>query len=89
MPIKPGSLDDFDYSMAAAIEAELNMMLVADGQPGLPMDDTPERRDRRRLFVAIARGVTAHLKDHEASLVVHYLDNPTHRTTNVVLQVAP
>jgi len=89
MPIKPGSLDDFAFSMAADMEAELNAMLVADGLPALPMDDTPDRRDRRRLFVAIARGVVRHLKSHEASLGVLYLDAPLTRTTNVVLDVAP
>lgn len=85
MAIKPGTLDDFSSSMAEAIEQALDATLIADGLPGLPMDDTPERRDRRRLFVAIARGVVGHLKAQQASLVVDYDDNGVGRTTSVTL----
>nr|WP_310525016.1 hypothetical protein [Polymorphobacter sp.] len=82
MAIKPGSLDDFGASMAEAIENELNARMILDGLPGLPMEDTPERRDRRRLFVAIARGVMRHLKDNEASIVVPYKDGAANRVTS-------
>lgn len=85
MAIKPGTLDDFAGSMAAEMEAQLNASLIADGLPGLPMENTPERRDRRRLFVAIARGVVRHLKQHEADLDVSYLDDAVARQTNVTL----
>ncbi|SHF99685.1 hypothetical protein SAMN02745157_3307 [Kaistia soli DSM 19436] len=85
MAIKPGTLDDFSASMAEAIEQSLNTSLIADGLPGLPMEDTPERRDRRRLFVAIARGVIGHLKAQQASMVVHYDDDGVSRTTSVTL----
>jgi hypothetical protein len=81
MPLKPGSLDDFAFSMAAAIENELNLSLLADGLPGLPMDASRETRDRRRLFVAIARGVVRHLRDNEGSFVIPYQDGGTNRTT--------
>ena len=87
MAIKPGSLDDFGSSMAEAIENELNTRMILDGLPGLPMEDTPERRDRRRLFVAIARGVMRHLKDNEASIVVPYVDGGTNRATAPVMTV--
>ena len=46
-PPRPGS-------MAAAIEWHLNQLLTTP----LPTDDTPEARDRRRFFAAIARGVS-------------------------------
>lgn len=85
MAIKPGTLDDFAGSMAAEMEAQLNASLIADGLPALPMDDTPERRDRRRLFVAIARGVVRHLKQHQADLNIAYLDDAVTRHTNVTL----
>lgn len=81
MPLKPGSLDDFGASMAEAIEAQLNASLLADGLPGLPNDPASDVRDRRRLFVAIARGVVKYLHDNEASLVIHYVDGGVARTT--------
>jgi hypothetical protein len=85
MAIKPGTLDDFSASMAEAIEQALDAALTGDLLPGLPMDDTPERRDRRRLCVAIARGVVKHLKAEQASMVVHYDDDGVSRTTSVIL----
>ena len=46
-------------SMALRIEWELNRLLVNDNLPTLPdKADDREVRDRRRLFVAIARAVT-------------------------------
>ena len=53
MAIRPGTLDTFNGSMAHAIENELAPLL----DTALPALGTPERRDTRRLFVAIARGV--------------------------------
>jgi hypothetical protein len=53
-------------SMAAAIEWHLNQLLTTP----LPADDTPEARDRRRFFAAIARGVVEHLKDNPDALKV-------------------
>lgn len=88
MPIKPGSLGDFSGSMAAAIESELNAMLVNDGLPGLPVDSSPETRDRRRLFVAIARGVVRHLRDNQASIVVPYEADGSNRSTSATLVVS-
>ena len=87
MAIKPGSLDDFGNSMAAAIEKELNDRMVLDGLPALPMGSDPEVRDRRRLFVAIARGVVGYLRDNQASILVNYDDDGIAKTTNAALQV--
>src|SRR5690606_41801800 len=75
MAIKPGNLGSkndpsplpsaFANSMAAAIEAELNALLFADGLPRLDIDNSPESPDRRRRFAAISRGVVRH---HVATL---------------------
>jgi hypothetical protein len=67
--IKPGTLDSFGNSMAKAIEEELDKLLQADGLAGLPMDEG-EARDRRRLFVAIARGVVRHLEQRREAIDV-------------------
>lgn len=84
MAIKPGNLvesDKTDYSqyvgsMAAEIERQLNTLLAVDELPPLPGDpddadpdeDDRELRDRRRLFVAIARAVVKHLNDHRLDI---------------------
>lgn len=64
--IKPGDMglgfDDTKDSIAEAIDLELNRLLLADGLNGLSMDMTiQDNRSRRRLFVAIARGLMQHL----------------------------
>ena len=87
MAIKPGSLSDFDNSMAAAIEMQLHDMLLDDNLPGLLFDGTPETRDRRRFFVAIARGVVGHLRDNQASIVIHYQDDAATKSTSPILSV--
>jgi hypothetical protein len=71
MAIKTGDLGApgaFTGSMAEEIEIELNRLLTNDGLPALPSDDSQETRDRRRLFVAIARGVVRHLAENNNSL---------------------
>lgn len=73
MAIKPGDLDPpaaFMGSMAAEIEAELNRLLTNDHLDPLPMDESAETRDRRRLFVAIARGVVRHLVENRTAITV-------------------
>jgi len=78
MAIKPGKMGPqgnpnetpgtFADSMAADMEIMLNQLLEADGLPKLlEHDNSRETRDRRRLFVAIARGIVKHLdQQHEA-----------------------
>ena len=85
MAIKPGNLGSkadpfpipasFANSMAAAIEAELNTLLIADGLPPLDIDNSPESRDRRRLFAAISRGVVRHLRDNLDAIKVQRVDS--------------
>jgi hypothetical protein len=61
-----------ENSMAAAIERQLNKLLV---EP-LPTVDSPEARDRRRMFAAIARGVIEHLAANPDALVIQITDAP-------------
>jgi S-adenosylmethionine synthetase len=61
----------FYPSMALDIENELNTLMMADGLPKLSTDVSDQSvRDRRRLFVAIARGVVKHLVDHKQAFVI-------------------
>ena len=80
-----GGVDGTPYvnSMAAEIETQLNQLLAADGLQTLPLDNTQETRDRRRLFVAIARGVVKHLRDNANAIDIHETIGPiTHPTLN-------
>ena len=80
MPLKAGGLglagdvaplpDEFADSMAAAMEVALNQLLEAEDRPPAPIDNTPESRDRRMLFVAIAQGVVNHLVENRDAFVV-------------------
>jgi hypothetical protein len=56
--------------MAATIEEELNTLLQAEGKPALPLDNSAETRDRRMLFIAIARGVVRHLRENQAAFEI-------------------
>jgi len=80
--LKPGNMnpDDLVGSMADTIDREFDQLLRNDGLPGLSFDMSERMvRDRRRMFVAIARGVVKHLVDNAdafsigvpPSLVVH------------------
>jgi hypothetical protein len=71
--LKPGNMDgdDLTGSIAEAIDLEYHRLLLAAGLPGLTFDMTDHTvRDRRRLFVAIARGIVIHLKAHGAAITV-------------------
>jgi hypothetical protein len=73
--------DDYsglDDSMALAIEEELNALMLLDELPPLETDPgDPSVRDRRRLFVAIARGVVRHLRDNKDSIDILLSDGAT------------
>jgi hypothetical protein len=56
-----GQAPSFAGSMAAAMEAALNVLLVAEGRPPVSTDDSDETRDRRIMFLAIAQGIVNHL----------------------------
>ena len=72
MAIKPGNFSSnpsdvsgFVDSMAKTMEEELNRLLLLDDLEALSTSNTDrEVRARRRMFVAIARGVALHLAAH-------------------------
>jgi hypothetical protein len=79
MALKPGSLTAstnpndpaFLNSMASEIESELNTLMTNDGLPALSMDASDRSvRDRRRLLVAIARGMVRHLAQNPDAFVL-------------------
>jgi len=79
MALKPGNLTAssdvndpaFLDSMASEIESELSALMTNDGLPPLSMDPTDRSvRDRRRLFVAIARGVVRHLTENPDAFIL-------------------
>jgi hypothetical protein len=83
-----GKPADFTNSMAEAMETALNDLLAADGKDTFTTDDnSPDTRDRRRLFVAIARGMVEHLSENQGAFVIKYTGNPTEE--NVVIQTDP
>jgi len=92
MAIKPGNfsadptdVSGFVNSMAASMEVELNKLLVLDGLAPLSTTNTDrEVRARRRMFVAIARGVALHLAAHpEAFKVQPQIGGVTLRINNI------
>ena len=75
--LKRGGLDpdDFANSMAEAMEVALNQLLFDEGKPTVPTDDTEEVRDRRIMFVAIARGIIDHLVANEDAFTIRRHDD--------------
>jgi hypothetical protein len=73
---RPPGVDTYDYtgwdeSMAAEMEAALDALLTLDNLPALKQGPAnAEVRDRRRLFVAIARGVVLHLRKNAGAFTV-------------------
>jgi hypothetical protein len=63
-----------DRTMAAEIEWHLNYLLPEAYK--LAPEDSPEARERRRLFAAIARGVVQHLVEHPQALQVVFTSVP-------------
>jgi hypothetical protein len=61
-----GSLTDFADSLASEIEDALRDVRLEAGLEVPPDDD-----DRRILFIAIGRGVVAHLQKHEQAFRIH------------------
>ena len=89
-PLDPGDrsteFNDLDGSLADLIDHELDRLLQLDSQPGLSFDTSDQEvRARRRLFVAIARGVLLYLaRNNDAiDITVPALND----TVNPVIQV--
>ncbi len=71
-PAAVGMPPEFSDSMASAIESALNTLLAGEGKDTLDVNDnSPDTRDRRMLFVAIAQGVVNHLVANQAAFVIH------------------
>ena len=73
----------FAGSMAKAMEDALNELLNAEGKPTVPTENTTETRDRRIMFVAIARGIVNHLTAHQTAFTIHRDDGTLLANHNV------
>lgn len=67
MPLKAGTIVDFENSMAEAMEkAFIKQWPVVMGDANIPASS----RQMKLMFVAIAQGVTNHLKENKTSFEV-------------------
>ena len=66
---------EFANSMAKAMEDALNALLSSEGKPTVSTENTAEVRDRRIMFLAIARGVVEHLEANEDAFTVRRDDD--------------
>jgi hypothetical protein len=62
--------DEYRDSMAHEIEREFNTLLGTEGLPTMPDDNSKDSRDRRMLFIAIARGIVKHLEQHRSAITL-------------------
>lgn len=71
-----GTLADFDDSLAQEIEIALNALSG-------PLPSAPQKAvdDRRKLFIAIAKGVITHLQKHQAAVEITLDGGGNHVTT--------
>ncbi|ULQ53239.1 hypothetical protein [Flavihumibacter fluvii] len=61
MPLKPGTISDFDSSMAKSMEEAF----LAEWKNAMGDADAPEPNNQMRLlFVAIAQGLVKHLHEN-------------------------
>lgn len=75
---EPGIPGDFAGSMAKAMEDALNELLSdEEGREPVSTENTSETRDRRIMFVAIARGILRHLDANQAAFDVTDNDGDT------------
>jgi hypothetical protein len=87
-PGEVGMPADFVSSMASRIEDELNSILGGEGRDTFDThDNSSDARDRRMLFVAIARGVVAHLVDNPDAFKLHLTKDGDGKVTNVTLTI--
>jgi predicted lactoylglutathione lyase len=67
---------DFEASMASAIENAFLALLQQDSMRTFTVDtNSSDARDRRRLLIAIAQGVTSHLIANAAAFQVSGTDS--------------
>jgi hypothetical protein len=82
-----GTTAAFAGSMAEAMEQAMDALLFADKGIHLPMADTEERKDRRRLFIAIAAGVINHLSALDGAIEVTVHHGGSDETVGSVIHV--
>lgn len=85
MALKPGSISDFDNSMAQEMEKAF-----FDNWPKVMGNNTdiPESNNQMKLmFIAIAIGVVEHLKKNPTSFVVNTTDNSVNTATGNVTSI--
>jgi hypothetical protein len=78
-----GSIDAFADSLAQEIELALNAVRAEEGMAPLPLGD----RDRRMLFIAIARGFINHLQKKNQAFEIQYEDGGVAKTTYPTIKV--
>jgi hypothetical protein len=87
-----GTNSAFAGTMDQAMEQAMDDLLFAEKNIHLPTADTEERKDRRRLFIAIAAGVINHLaaRDGAIRVTVHHGSGNDETVGSVVhVQAAP
>jgi len=86
----PGTLVAYANSMAAEIESAMNELLIAAGKDPLPDDaDAEQTLERRRFFIAIARGIIRHLDANQEAFKIFVpdaLELPETVTPNIQVQ---
>ncbi len=75
-----GTINAFADSMAEEIEKALNQVRAEEGMSALPTGD----RDRRMLFIAIARGIINHLQKKQEALAVSVTGVHSHDANTVI-----
>jgi hypothetical protein len=85
----PSTPNEFAASMAAAIEDAYWNSLSADSMHTFDRSsNSTTDRDRRRIFVAIAQGVTGYLQAHADALEVK-ASGPLPLNTHIEVNVTP
>ncbi len=89
MALKPGTISDFNDSMAQEMETAFfaNWPQVM-GDPAKGGPAIPEPNNQMKLmFIAIAIGVVEHLKKNPTSFVVNTTDNGVNTATGNVTSI--
>jgi hypothetical protein len=75
MALKPGTINDYDSSMAQAMEEAF----LAEWKNAMGDADLPEPNNQMRLmFVAVAQGVVRHLHENPDAFRIDTLINTFH-----------
>jgi hypothetical protein len=80
-----GTIDEFADSMAEEMEKALNKVRAEEHMSPLPTGD----KDRRMLFIAIARGVINHLQKKQEGVTFSVTDGHTHNGHATIIVKPP